>query len=231
MTALCWWRDDDAGRDHPRLHRLLDLAEAHGLPIALAVVPAWLEPLAVQRIRACPLATVLQHGIGHDDHSDDDQRKIELGGTVDRAWLAGELVAQRQRLEDAFGAQFLPVMVPPWNRMDPGLVPRLAELGFLGVSMDRGPVVAGPPRRVDAHVDAMDWQGTGRQKPLAAILGELDAGLAAGVRPLGLMTHHLVVDEAGFADLDQLFRLGHDAASFRWAAARELFVEREPAAA
>ncbi|MFW5834269.1 MAG: hypothetical protein ACOCYE_09235 [Pseudomonadota bacterium] len=230
MTALCWWRDDDAGRAHPRLFRLLDLAEANGVPIGLAVVPAWLEPDAAQRIRRSPNATVLQHGIAHDDHGGSEQRKIELGGTVDRAWLERTLVDHRRRLEDAFGEQFLPVMVPPWNRMDPDLFPRLPELGFVGVSMDRGPVLAGPPRRADVHVDAMDWQGTGRQRPLGDLQAAMHAVLDSGMTPVGLMTHHLVVDDPGWDDLDRLLGLRHDGRVVPWASPVELFEGREPTA-
>lgn len=231
MNGSCWWRDDDAGRDHPRLHRLLDLAAAHAVPLALAVVPAWLQPAAVARIRACPVATVLQHGIAHADHARPGQRKIELGGSAERAALARALVDQRRRLEDAFAERFLPVLVPPWNRMDADLAARLPELGFVGVSMDRGPVRAGPPRRVDVHLDAMDWRGTGRQKRFERLALELDAGLRAGTDPLGLMTHHLVVDDDGWDDLDRLLRLRHDGLAVRWAPADELFLGRGFAAA
>ncbi len=231
MTRVRWWRDDDAGRDHDRLHRLLDLAAAHQVPLALAVVPAWLEPAAAARIRACPMATVLQHGIAHADHGRGGERKIELGGTADRASLEADLVAHRQRLEDAFGERFLPVLVPPWNRMDAGLVARLPALGFLGLSMDRGPVREGPPRLVDVHVDAMDWRGTGRQKPLPRLLSELEAADASTIGPVGFMTHHLVVEDDGWADLDRLLRLGHDAAGVRWASAKDVFLGRGRTAA
>ena len=47
-----WWRDDDAGRDHPRLAALLDIARRREAPVALAVVPAWLEPPCAARILA-----------------------------------------------------------------------------------------------------------------------------------------------------------------------------------
>src|SRR5690606_36404913 len=85
-----WWRDDDAGRAHPRLDHLLELAESLTIPLALAVVPAWLQPEAVSAI-GHGRATVLQHGWEHADHALPGTRKIELGGGVDRAALAVHL--------------------------------------------------------------------------------------------------------------------------------------------
>jgi hypothetical protein len=64
-----WWRDDDAGRDHPALTRLLDLAECHDLPLALAVVPMWLDADGHARVAASRHATVLQHGYAHANHA------------------------------------------------------------------------------------------------------------------------------------------------------------------
>ena len=76
-----WWRDDDAGRPHPRLARLLALAERRAAPVALAVVPAWLEAECALLIGRCPWASVLQHGIAHRNHAREGERKIELSVT------------------------------------------------------------------------------------------------------------------------------------------------------
>ena len=103
--VVLWWRDDDAGRDHPRLASLLALAERRRAPVALAVVPEWLEEACAARILGCPLATVLQHGIAHADHAVPPGKKIELGGSADHAALARDLVRGRERLAAAFGAR------------------------------------------------------------------------------------------------------------------------------
>jgi hypothetical protein len=42
--ATLWWRDDDAAEVTPALERLLALADATGVPLALAVVPGRLMP-------------------------------------------------------------------------------------------------------------------------------------------------------------------------------------------
>jgi len=128
-----WWRDDDAGREHPALERLIELAERRDLPLALAVVPLWLEPPVQALIAASAGTTVLQHGFAHADHAPPGAKSVELGGR-DLATVTDELRAGRALLIDAFGATCLAVLVPPWNRLDPGLIERLTECGFAGLS-------------------------------------------------------------------------------------------------
>lgn len=226
MTVTYWWRDDDAGRDDAKLERLLALAARHARPLAVAVVPDWLEPATVARLQASPWATVIQHGVAHTDWGGPADKKIELGGTVDRGRLADWLVAGRRRLEAAFGAQFVPALAPPWNNIATDVAVRLPELGFVGLSCDPGPPGVVPLKRVDVHVDAIAWHEGARSKDAAELAAELGAARAAvGDGPVGLLTHHLVVSEPGWDHLDRVLALGHDDASAVWAGARELFGE------
>lgn len=203
-----WWRDDDAGRDDPRLHRLLTLAADRGAELALAVVPAWLEEAAAAAIEAYPRATVLQHGIAHRDHARPGEKKIELGGAAPPDLLADGLATGHHRLEARFGERFLPILVPPWNRIEAVLAERLPTLAYRGLSTF-GPRPPAPPlRQVNTHLDLIAWRD-GR-RPLT--LPEALAGLAALVRseprePVGLLSHHLVTDEAAFLALDHVLAI------------------------
>jgi len=224
MTVTYWWRDDDAGRDDPQLERLLELAARRARPVALAVVPEWLEPATVERINASPWAQVIQHGVAHVDYAGPTDKKIELGGTVDRAWLEGRLVAGRERLAAAFGERFVAAIAPPWNNIATDVAARLPALGFAGLSCDPGPPGVVPLTRVDIHVDAIAWAEGARSKDA----GELDAELAAGraaacAAPVGLLTHHPVISEAGWDALDRTLALGHDDPTVVWVDARALF--------
>jgi len=224
MTAVFWWRDDDAGRDDARLDQLLALAARRERPVAVAVVPEWLEAATVDRLLASPWATVIQHGVAHTDHAGPGDKKIELGGTVDRAWLADRLVAGRERLAAAFGDRFLPVLAPPWNNIATDVAVRLPALGFTGLSCDPGPPGVVPLTRIDIHVDATAWREDARSKTSAEILRELaTARQATPDLPVGLLTHHMVVSPPGWDDLDRVLRLGHDDANVVWAHAREVF--------
>jgi hypothetical protein len=200
-----WWRDDDAGRDHPALTRLLDLAECHDLPLALAVVPMWLDAETHARIAASRHATVLQHGFAHANHAPRDARSIELGGR-DFDTVLAELANGRAVLADAFGCAFLAVLVPPWNRLDEGLIERLTGCGFVGLSTfgrRAGPEAAPGLAQVNAHLDPIDWRGTrlfvGETAALARLVAVLDAD-----EPIGIVSHHLAMDEAGWAFLERL---------------------------
>ncbi|WP_159716821.1 polysaccharide deacetylase family protein [Geminicoccus flavidas] len=224
-----WWRDDDAAADDPRLERLLAIAEAHAVPIALAVVPERLEAAAVRRILACPWAQVLQHGLAHQDHRSLDGRKCEL---VDRLDLDGRLVAARVMLAERFGERFVPVLVPPWNRIEPGLRARLPELGFTGLSTFAGrrspPPVPGLCQR-DTHVDVIRWREDRRHLDAVEIVAALDAAVARHAGPLGLLSHHLVTDASGFVALDRAIGLLQDRPDATFRASDTLF--RGPAAA
>lgn len=204
-TATFWWRDDDAGPDDGRLPGLLDLRRGLGVPLALAVVPAWLEETSAALLRADPGASVLQHGYAHTNRAGPERRKCELvddGGTGDLADCLGK---GHSLLAHAFGSGFHGVMVPPWNRIDARVARDLAARGFSGLS------ILGPRRHAredglaiaNVHIDIVAWKGgggfAGEGVALAAACDHLArrrTGMADGAEPTGLMTHHRVHDAA-----------------------------------
>jgi hypothetical protein len=239
--ASLWWRDDDAIEPTPALDRLLGLAAANGLPLALAVIPARATPALVARLaRAEGAVTVLQHGFAHRNHAASTTRKIELGGPRERRAIAEELVRGGAMLSALFPAgengtpPRLPVLVPPWNRIDPDVVDALPGLGYRGLSADgpRGPAGAGGGpgpglTQVNAHLDIMHWpppRGFLGEAPCLAILtGHLRArrdGTADAEEPSGILTHHLAHDGPAWDFLERLLaRLaGHPAVVWRGAA-------------
>lgn len=134
--------------------------------------------------------------------------------------IVAECVCARARLEGS--RAFLPVMVPPWNRMRADLAWPLRRAGYAGLSLFAGPPAAGPLPRVDTHIDPVDWRGGGGLVPAEALAAMIRRALSTQ-GPIGLLTHHAVhvaaVDEfvAAFARLVA----GHPGA--RWAAAGEVF--------
>ncbi len=208
--AVLWWRDDDAGRPDARLDRLLALARDLEAPLALAVVPAWLEEPVATAIRATREASVLQHGWAHADHAGPGERRIELGGRADRSRLLSDLARGRRCLLEGFADRFRPILVPPWNRIAPDLLPALPGLGFRALSIwdegDLGPMPAGLAR-LDVHVDPIDWRGGRRWIGLAALAERLARRLARADAPVGLVTHHLVMEPAAFDELARLLDL------------------------
>ncbi len=235
-TATLWWRDDDAAAPSAALDRLLDLAARHGVPLALAVVPALADDRLAQRLGAGDAAVgVLQHGYAHQNHATAPDKKIELGPQRPAQMVIGELATGWLRLESLFAARALPVLVPPWNRLAPFLVPVLPELGYRGLSQ------FGPRKRVmpvqgllqvNCHVDPIDWHGTrgfaGRRQAVASFVAHLalrldDAQGAAAGEPTGLMTHHAAHDPAMWEFLDEVLMVTSNHPAARWLAPQDVF--------
>jgi peptidoglycan/xylan/chitin deacetylase (PgdA/CDA1 family) len=237
-TATFWWRDDDATAPTPALDRLLRLAEAAAVPVALAVIPAGAEPALAAALRERPGATVLQHGYTHRNHAPPDVKKAELGPHRPRSDIAAELVRGRDRLRALFGARFRPVLVPPWNRIDPELAGTLPRLGFVALSTYGGsakPFAASGMAIVDTHIDIIDWKADrgflGEARALDLAVRHLAArrrGAVARGEPTGLLTHHHVHDSGAWAFIERfLARVGAHRAA-RWPDAAALFAPRGP---
>lgn len=214
-TATLWWRDDDAVEPTPALERLLDLAAAHDLPVALAVIPVRAsEALAHFLAKAGPKAIPLQHGFAHRNYASASEKKAELGAHRPPVQVLEELARGAARMTALFGAEFLPVLIPPWNRIAPELFAPVRDLGFIGVSTHgpRGAAEAAPGLvQINSHMDIMRWREPrgflGREEALAQLTGHLRARRtgAADVRePSGILTHHLAHDEACWGFLEDL---------------------------
>jgi len=213
-VATFWWRDDDAGRAMPALDRLLALAANYDVPLGLAAIPAALDDVAARRIAAEPLAAVLLHGWRHDNHARAGEKKSEFPASRGTDVMLGDLRHGLGVLHEAFGGGVLRVLVPPWNRLAPELIPLLPSIGLLGLSryLARGAVEVAPRlRQANCHVDLIDWPGTrgfiGEKAALTLVCDHLVArrtGAVDAEEPTGILSHHLVHDEACWLFLDAL---------------------------
>ncbi|HEX2136489.1 MAG TPA: glycosyltransferase [Microvirga sp.] len=201
-----WWRDDDAVADTPPLGRLLALAERHRAPVALAVIPRLADPSLGRALESSPWACALVHGLSHRNHAATGAKKAEFGRERPVAVQAEELREALLRSREIAGSKLLAVFVPPWNRLAAGLVPLLPDLGYAGLSAFADRDRREPARgliEVNTHVDPIDWHGSRSLVPpevaIAAAAGAVErrvAGRADRDEPIGLLTHHLVHDEA-----------------------------------
>ncbi len=126
------------------------------------------------------------------------------------------------RMAALFGPRALPALVPPWNRIAPGLVPKLPELGLTGLSTYGARTVSTPvPGLVQAntHVDILRWEAPrgflGEAEALDLFRSHLAARRRADAEsraadptePTGLLTHHLAHDEPAWGFLERLLPL------------------------
>ena len=192
--GVFWWRDDDAITDTDSLHRLMALADSVDAPLTLAVIPANLEASLPDAV-AERNVTVAVHGWSHTNHAPVDEKKAEFRAHRPREVLLNEAAEGKKRLDEAFGKQSLPLFIPPWNRMIEGL--ELSDIQYRGVSVfgQREITDTNGLVRFDAHIDPIDWRGARSAIDLQIIINEL-ADLMASKSPIGIMTHHLVHDEA-----------------------------------
>jgi peptidoglycan/xylan/chitin deacetylase (PgdA/CDA1 family) len=213
-----WWRDDDAGAWSPVLARLLALAQRHGVPLAVAAVPARLDAEARARLAAAPSVTLLVHGHAHVNHAPAGEKKAEFGLHRPLAAMRAELLAARRLMPQA-----APVFVPPWNRIDPAVAALLPELGFTGLSTHGRRRMALPGLvQVNTQVDPVDWRGTRGFIGAAATLA-LVADAAVQGEVVGLLTHHATMREDLWQFFDQLLDSLLKRDAVRWPTVGELF--------
>jgi len=226
-VATLWWRDDDAVTATVELAALLRLAD--GIPLALAVIPAPAGSELLAALRGAPQVAVLQHGWRHANYAPSGKKSEYPAGRMAAA-VAAEISAGRCRLAALFGACALPVLVPPWNRIADEFLPLLLAAGIRAVSMIAAPVAALPCglRALDVHLDLVAWREgrgfIGTAAALGRLVGHLRAarfGAAGAMQPVGILTHHLIQDEATAAFLRRLGALTRGHPGARWAAAGE----------
>ena len=230
-----WWRDDDAADVGPALDRLLQVCHTTGAPLALAVVPAQATAALAARLAGEPTVDVLQHGYAHVNHALPMEKKIELGLQRPAMMVLGDLGTGWMALERLFGPRALAVLVPPWNRIAPALVPALPEIGFHGLStfgIRTRPEPVRGLRQINSHLDLIDWRGgrgfVGLEAALDALVQALGAARIKSGEPVGVLSHHLAMDEAAWDFLMSLMGRAATMSGLKIRPARELFVSREP---
>lgn len=226
-TATFWWRDDDAGDVTPALERLRQTAA--DIPVALAVVPAAATSGLADTVGRLPGWRTFQHGWRHANHACPGEKKAEFGAHRPVPAMLADLEHGQRRMSVLFGEFFLPVLVPPWNRIDAALIERLAGAGYRGLSTfaGRGATRPGLVCR-DCHLDPIDWRGNRAFVGTAPALTTLVAHLRRrrhgnDDRPTGLLTHHLVMDEASWAFCASLRERTTLHTGVRWISPNEAF--------
>jgi hypothetical protein len=228
-VAGLWWRDDDAVAATPQLERLLGLAE--DVPLALAVIPALARPELAAALSDAPCAAILQHGWQHADRATAGKKSEYPEGRAPDA-VAAELSAGQARLKALFGTRTVPVLVPPWNRFAGQYLPLLRQCAIAGLSVMASAHAADLPDGVaglDVHIDLVAWRRDrgfiGAGPALGALVGHLQArrlGVVDSAEPIGILTHHLIVDGATADFLDRLVALTRKHRAAQWRAVPEL---------
>jgi hypothetical protein len=232
-VAEFWWRDDDVQKPTAQLERLLAISDRHQAAVSLAAIPDGVQLALVEALTGRDYVNILQHGFSHQNFAPATERNMELGWHRPGEQIMQQISAGLTDLAALFGAQLLPVLVPPWNRIDSRVVVELKQLGLRGLST-LGPrkqsCAAEGLKQINVHVDIIDWkQGrifAGESKSIEQIVAHLGAkreGRADPGEPTGIMSHHLLHDAGCWLFLDNLFGFIRSQPAAHLFDARELF--------
>jgi len=196
---ILWWRDDDARVPSPALDRLL--AVRADLPISLAVIPDCdLAPLSARLIQEAGLA-ISQHGVDHQNRRAQGEKRSEYpwGTTLEtktQSILQGQKKLEAVGLAPAF-------YTPPWNSFDESLLAALRSCGYRIFSAGIYGKPSGEIDHVGAELDVLRWKHEppkfkGKRRIFAALRAQLERRRKKGqwAEPIGILTHHLVHDDA-----------------------------------
>jgi len=206
--AEVFFRADDVAAPGDACRRMLDIFARHGLPLHLAVTPAWLTPVRWDALRRWAGDRGQwcwhQHGWRHVNHQRTG-RKGEFGDERTLEAKRADLARGRERLEAIMGEAFSPVFTPPWNRFDAQTARLLHEAGYAAVSRWTGaqrdvPTPEGLPD-IPVNVDLHTRREADPAEGLEALLREIGAALASG--RAGFMLHHQRMNDAAFRFLDR----------------------------
>lgn len=217
-VATLWLRDDDAVEPTAPLERLLTLTGRHAVSATLAVIPAFTGEALAHRLRSVTHVEVTVHGWSHENFAPAGEKKQELGAHRPADAVLASLEKGLLHLRHFYGPRLAPVLVPPWNRIDPKLIPWLGGIGYSALSVFGREKDLGLPA-INTHVDVMDWRGTRGGRDAAALVEEMAARLRVMEKSggtLGLLTHHLVHDETVWTFLEALFERTARHPACRW---------------
>lgn len=232
-NARFWWRDDDATDVSANLTRMVKVAKDNGVAIGLSVIPTKPTNRLRRFVDGNRNLDVLVHGFAHQSHALTGQAKREFGGSRTTNEMVDELKQAIELQRAAFGKRCLPVLVPPWNRIPPGIVKTLPKLGYGGLSTWKPRPKASPVPgllQVNTHLDVINWRAGRTIKPDALVASLLlrklrwrRANPARALEPLGLLTHHEYWCAEKEAIVVNLLRATRNHPAVTWLTARQVF--------
>lgn len=213
-TPSFFFRADDIGAGGQAFRSLCHLFRHHDVPLAMAVIPAWLTAIRTKQLfAAAPLEEPLwgwhQHGWRHANWQRTG-KKSEFGEErpVEKQWQ--DICRGLKKMTDIFGNRFIPVFTPPWNRLPGATLRILQELDFKAVSitgaLPRVPKGIVGLKNLRIQMDLHTRKAKDAQADFQDLLVELNA-LMTRKEPVGIMLHHQRMTPFAFEFLDELLHL------------------------
>lgn len=206
-----YFRADDIAVTDPDTSRLLDLFANLQVPLALALIPAWLTPSRWKMLRKWDdtnphLWCWHTHGWRHLNH-ETAGKKSEFGPSRSEDAILSDLIRGMERMRALLKDRFCPVFTPPWNRCTESTLDSLEALGYRAVSRFVGASPAAPqgltdlPASVDLHTRKEASANAGWQALFRQIQDAFQTGRC------GFMIHHQRMNANAFRYLAGLLAL------------------------
>ena len=209
-NVYLFFRADDVGVPGMQFARMMDLFTKYGVPLSLAIVPAWLTYDRWQCLNGYEKNNPAhwcwhQHGWRHVNH-ESEGKKQEFGGARSISEIKNDLMRGKSRLGNLMGEAFFPVFTPPWNRCSIHTLQLLRELGFVAVSRSHGskPLSPGGLPDFSVNVDLHTRKERSSAVGWNNLFRELEQAIASSF--CGIMIHHQRMNEAAFDFLDMFLK-------------------------
>ncbi|MBR71921.1 MAG: hypothetical protein CMM30_03140 [Rhodospirillaceae bacterium] len=231
-----WWRNDGVYSKSNDLRQLSSLASNEGVPVAISVIPEKMRDDIVFHIKNFDNHFVIQHGYAHKNHAHISEQKNELSLNRPIKDSLKDLSIGFRNLSSEFECKFLPILVPPWNRLSTQIIPHLNSLGLMGLSCLGGRNFPNPVSNIfqtNTHIDLIDWKGTNRFIGTGAAiafackhLSDKRNGKADPFEPTGLLTHHMRMDFSSWAFIGTFIRKTKTISDVQWPSIQDIFKDR-----
>ena len=203
-----FFRADDIGYPGKQFSMMIDIFKKNKVPLALAIVPTWLNQDRVQKIfeKLGPdlsLWCMHQHGYRHTNR-EKSGKKFEFGPSRDYDKLTAEITKGKQKLNKLLGNNMCPIFTPPWNRCTSETMTCLVELGFIAISrcinVSPYPVEGLPdlPINIDLHTIKEEDPKLG----IKSLMNQIEHAVQSDYA--GFMLHHQRMNKTSIKFLDFL---------------------------
>lgn len=197
-------------------------------PLALAVVPSWLNESRITYLfqlapPSVPLWEWHQHGWRHTNW-ERSGKKAEFGSsrTEDQKWQ--DLWKGQNRLKEILHQHFVPVFTPPWNRLSPDTFSMLLNLGFRAVSIDqklRFHTVRNHLKNFRIFLDLHTRKTSDYSRAFDELMDNCKR-LFSVKEPAGIMIHHSRMNLNAFLFLANFIELAKNSSSIKITSFREM---------
>ena len=229
-TPIFWLRDDDITKGNSNIFRLINLCESNDTSLYLAAIPAEIDLKLVNKIKDYSKVYFFQHGYTHRNHSPGKISKSEFSSIREIDTMNSEIQKGFKILSDCCGEKFLPVFVPPWNRMTEKLFPFLPKLGLKAYSGKKTSFTKIKEIFIrDAHVDIINWKNNrkfiGEIIAIKEIVNQLVStrkNQSVTTMPTCILTHHKVMGDDSFLFLETLIKKSKELGAI-WGSPEEIF--------